>query len=191
MDWSWASFWIGIATLPAIAVVVLVGQALVVELFLRRQESIGCGHCKWELNEKPRRWIGYRRRTLHVMRNHPRASATFLRVRATGELPYVIAKRAVAAQDAAGVKATPLSFWTDALSLLPGGEKLSNALLFRGAWKGAKQVGWVSQKRQAWLGEVVEKYIEDPRSATRMRYVRDEQWRQEQARKKREKEAAR
>lgn len=191
MDWSWAPFWIGLATLPALAVVVLVGQALVVELFLRRQESIGCGHCEWELNEKPRRWIGYRRRTLHVMRNHPRASATFLRVHATGELPFKIARRAVAAQDAAGVKATPLSLWTDVLSLLPGGEKLSDALLFPAAWKGAKQVGWFSRKRQEWSEEVVEKYIEDPRSTTRMRRVRDEQWRQEQARKKREKEAAR
>lgn len=193
MDWSWASFWIGLATLPALAVAVLVGQTLLVELFLRRQESIGCGHgrCEWELDEKPLRWIGYRRRTLHVMRNHPRASATFLRVHATGELPFRIAERAVAAQDAAGVKATPLSFWTDALSLLPGGEKLSDALLFPAAWKGAKQVGWFSRKRQEWSEEIVEKYIEDLRSATRMRRVRDEQWRQEQARKKREKEAAR
>lgn len=193
MDWPWAPFWIGFATLPALAVVVLVGQTLLVELFLRRQESIKCGHghCDWGLREKPLRWIGHRRRTLHVMRNHPRASATFLRVHATGELPFRIAKRAVAAQDAAGVKATPLSLWTDALSLLPGGEKLSDALLFPAAWKGAKQVGWFSRKRQGWLDEVVEKYIEDPRSATRMRRVRNEQWRQEQARKKREKEAAR
>lgn len=193
MTWSWGSFGIGLATLPALVVAFLLVQALVVELFLRRQESIGCGygHCEWELDAKPLRWIGHRRRTLHVMRNHPRASATFLRVHATGELPFKIAKRAVAAQDAAGVKATPLSLWTDVLSLLPGGEKLSDALLFRGAWKGAKQVGWFSRKRQEWSEEVVEKYIEDPRSATRMRRVRDEQWRQEQARKKREKEAAR
>ena len=193
MTWSWGSFGIGLAALPALAVTFLLVQAIVVELFLRRQESIGCGHgrCEWELDEKPLRWIGYRRRTLHVMRNHPRASATFLRVHATGELPFKIAKRAVAAQDAAGVKATPLSLWTDALALLPGGEKLSDALLFRGAWKGAKQVGWFSRERQGWSDEVVEKYIEDPRSATRMRRVRDEQWRQEQARKKREKEAAR
>src|SRR5699024_9382246 len=118
--WSWGSFGIGLATLPALALAFLLVQALVVELFLRRQESIGCGHCDWELDEKPRRWIGHRRRTLHVMRNHPRASATFLRVHATGELPFKIARRAVAAQDAAGVKATPLSLWTDALALLPG-----------------------------------------------------------------------
>lgn len=191
MTWSWGSFGIGLATLPALVVAFLLVQALVVELFLRRQESIECGHCDWELDEKPLRWIGYRRRTLHLMRKHPRASATFLRVHATGELPFKIAKRTVAAQDAAGVKATPLSLCTDALSLLPGGEKLSDVLLFPAAWKGAKQVGWFSPKRQAWSEEVVEKYIEDPRSATRMRRVRDEQWRQEQARKKREKEAAR
>lgn len=189
MIWSWASFALGMLTLPAILIAALLVQALVAELFLRRQESIGCGHCDWEL-DKPLRWIGVRRRVAHVMRNHPRASATYLRVHATGELPFSVARRTVAAQDAAGVKATPLSFWTDALTFLPWGEKISDAVLFRGAWKGAKEVGWFTAKRQSWSEEVVERYIEDPRSATRMRHIRNEQWRQEQARKKREKEKA-
>ena len=149
MDWSWGSFAIGIATLPALAIVVLLVQSLVVEA-TERVPYIECGHCDWRTGDHLRKRTAHRRMNVHVMRAHPRASATFLRINEGGEMPIWAAKRIVATQDAAGVKATPLSFATDVVCFLPWGEEIAGAVLFRRRGSTPELRSWRNARRDRW-----------------------------------------
>lgn len=146
MIWSTASFLIGLAVLPALALVVLVVQAIVVETF-RRVGSIECAHCDDWKTGRGSAWLSKRRLTVHVMKKHPRASLTYLTVYAGGTLPRRIAYRTVRAQNAASVGATLASRLVDIGALLPLGEPITDAIATKIISKPAGNVGWHDERR--------------------------------------------
>lgn len=165
---SWSSYALGIATIPALAIVGFLIWLTVTAILIKSAPE--CSHCDWT-HDETLVIISGRRLTLHIMREHPRASFVFLALYSSG-IPHRIGRRIVRAQDSAGVRATPASWLVNAAALLPFGEPIVDAIFDVVRKKKGHEPGWFNDERKEWDAAIIQRHLSDPGSATNMRPIR-------------------